>query len=122
MPAATKLNTVAPLAQLEIAGKLISENLQADAARVPDLDNALVIGGGALLNLLTMLFPPLMANSRRQYQLCILLRRAVRCLASVCQSQNNPTAACAAGRIKRRASFMWDGLAAGDSCCLYCDE
>ena len=48
MPAATKLNAVAPLAQLEIAGKLISENLQADAARVPDLDNALVTGGGAL--------------------------------------------------------------------------
>jgi hypothetical protein len=48
MPAATKLNAVAPLAQLEMAGKLISENLQADAARVPDLDNALVTGGGAL--------------------------------------------------------------------------
>lgn len=49
MPAATKLNTAAPLAQLEIAGKLISENLQADATRVPELDVALVTGGGAHL-------------------------------------------------------------------------
>lgn len=67
----------ASLAQLEIAAKLISDNLQADASRVPDLDVALGIGGGTFASLSTQhIFLTNSSITRSKYKLCIVLRRA----------------------------------------------
>ena len=46
MPVSTKLNASVPIAELETAGKVIREHIQADATRVPDLDVALGIVAG----------------------------------------------------------------------------
>lgn len=46
MPAPTKLSSSPTIADLEHASKIIKDNLQADAGRVPELDVALVAAGG----------------------------------------------------------------------------
>lgn len=46
MPAPTKLSSSPTIADLESASKIIKDNLQADAGRVPELDVALVAAGG----------------------------------------------------------------------------
>jgi hypothetical protein len=48
MPAVTKLSASSQVVELENAGKVIKEHLQADASRVPELDVALIGTGGIL--------------------------------------------------------------------------